>query len=329
MSNLALKLTYEDNENDRQQSLGNSDDLRLLNSSDGDVYVFYRHQLFAQYQSNDHYSRNLILVQLFLCHKVGQKTLSQVFKLTVPHISYLVGKYRRSGSRGIEDNIGIRVNNNQKIKGKVAAYIIQQLELKEADRPSFGALSKNVKRKYGIDISRQRIGSWWRENKNEKREEESQAAPEQQSLIDEAEPVAEAIESETEAEAAGRDQDTRAAVGDAWQVNHVAGSFLLYAMLEKSQFLTPFLTTLQHAVQSGRKSVERVMLTLFFAHALRLKSIEQTKHLLTAHFGPLVQGSFCRQQSLRYAIDEISSHKKFAYMEVGKGREQDAEALIR
>jgi len=64
-------------------------------------------------------------------------------------------------------------------------------------------------------------------------------------------------------------------------------------------------------------------------HALRLKSIEQTKHLLSAHFGPLVQGSFCRQQSLRYAIDDISSHKKFAYMEVGKGREQDAEALIR
>jgi len=301
MDNLAVELELRAPENVLAPPLETGGELRLIKRAQQDCYIFFRYQLFAQYQYNDHYSRNLILVQLFLCHKVAQKTLSQVFGLTVPHISSLVGKYRRAGSVGIEDHIRVRINNNQKIKGKIANAIIKQLELNEAERPSYGALSKAIKKKYGVSLSRQRIGSWWREQQSEK----SEAGPEQLTLISVPEQSPEEIESDS-------DSESKALVGEAWQPNQVAGSFMLYAMLEKSQFLKPFLKHLHHhTAQAGCKSVERVLLTLFFMHALRLKSIEQTKHLLAVHFGPLVLGHFCRQQRLRYAIDEITGHKQF------------------
>lgn len=311
MNNLAEELDFTDVKNAFEPILETGGELRLIKSAQQDSYVFFRHQLFAQYQYNDHYSRNLILAQLFLCHKVSQKQLSQVFGLTVPHISSLVGKYRQTGSAGIADNIQVRINNNQKIKGKIAQTLTQQLELNEADRPSYGALSKVIKRKYGVSLSRQRIGSWWREQQTEKGEaEKAQAQPEQLSLVITADPRQQEIGCEPK-QVEQEGSDKRVYVGESWQANHVAGSFMLYAMLEKSQFLKPFLKGLKSATQVGRNSVERVMLTVYFSQALRMKSIEQTKHLLTAHFGPLVQGDFYRQQSLRYAIDDITAHKKF------------------
>ena len=309
MNNLAAEVEWEEPEQIREQALDTGGNLRVwAGGNNRDIYVFFRHQLFAQYQSNDQYSRNLIMVQLFLCHKVAQKQLSKVFGLTVQHISSLVRKYRSAGSVGIEDNIRVRVNNNRKIKGKIAKAMIKQLELNEAQRPSYGLLSKIIKKKYGMSISRQRIGSWWREQQTKKDEEEAQTEPEQQVLIALERPQEAEIDL-PKAEQSPSESGTR--VGEGWQPNSVAGSFMLYAMLEKSQFLKPFLKNLQRARQTGRQSVERVMLTLFFSHALRLKSIEQTKHLASAHFGPLVLGDFCRQQILRYAIDEMTGHKKF------------------
>jgi len=105
MNHLAAEVEWEDPEQIREQALDTGGDLRVwAGGNNRDIYVFFRHQLFAQYQSNDQYSRNLIMVQLFLCHKVAQKQLSKVFGLTVQHISSLVRKYRSAGSVGIEDN---------------------------------------------------------------------------------------------------------------------------------------------------------------------------------------------------------------------------------
>ena len=311
MNNLAAEFDLEDPETAQEWPLNPDGPLRLLKSAEHTLYIFFRHQLFAQYQHNDNYSRNLILVQLFLCHKVPQKQLSAVFGLTVPHLSSLVGHYRRAGSAGIEDHTRVRIHNNQKIKGKIANAISKQLKLNEADRPSYGALSKAIKKRYGVSLSRQRIGSWWREQQSEKSEgEKAQADPEQFLLNSTQDQNQEEIESEPQ-KVERNDSENSRLVGARWQPNNVAGSFVLYAMLEKSQFLEPFLKHLQHAAQAGSKSVGRVLLTLFFMHALRLKSIEQTKHILSAHFGPLVLGHFCRQQSLRYAIDDITAHKRF------------------
>jgi len=330
MSSLALEWVSEDNKKGAESPIGTCHELQLIESTDQQDCVFFRHQLYAQYHHSDHYTRNLILVQLFLCHKVSQKVLSRVFHLTVPYISFLVGKYRRLGSLGIEDDTWVRINNNQKIKAKIAAALIKQLDVAAAQRPSYGTVAKQIKQKYGVTISRQRIGGWWSERQNEKRVAEQQATPEQRTLVFTKERAAgkspEESVGQSQKDERG-DNEPEVLVGASWQPNHVAGSFILYAMLERSQFLKPFLGSLHGAVRTGRKSIERVMLTLFFMHGLRLKSIEQTKHLLTAHFGPLVFGSFCRQQSLRYAIDDITAQKDFDevikqhYQNIGKQTE--------
>lgn len=52
-------------------------------------------------------------------------------------------------------------------------------------------------------------------------------------------------------------------------------------------------------------------MTLFFLHALRCRSIEQSKHIVGQDFCQILGGSFLRLQSLRYAIDEIVGNPGF------------------
>jgi len=316
VQNLALKLTFDDPGNGSDQTLENAVELRLVESTEHDCYVFFRGNLFAQYQKRDNYSRNLIMAQLFLCHHVAQKILSEVFQLTIPHISTLIGSYRRAGSAGIEDHTAVRIGNNRKIKGHVCAEIIKQLDVKKEDRPTYDDVARHIKRKLGVDISAHRIGCWWRDYKNETQVQkqsqtemelitvgESEITPTPEQYVEES--------NELTQDAKRSDDEEGMVVEDEWQANTVAGCFILYAMLDKSQFLKPFLDNLKNKGTALCKDVERVMLTLFFMHALRLKSIEQTKHLLAAHFGPLVLGAFCRLQSLRYAIDNITEQQHF------------------
>jgi len=301
--------------------------VRLIISSDQTHYVFYRNQLIAQYQKNDNYARNMVIVQLFLCCKVSQKILSQVFQLTAPHLSLLVNKFRKTGSPGIQDRTIVRIGNNQKIKGKVADEIIKQLNVGKENRPTYASVMKLIKKKYGVQLSPQRISCWWKEVKQEKlKEADNSAKLEKEELAkeknkpaifkdDEVEfEVNEVIENNPIDDDVAKDKEFTVddvTIGEDWQPNIVAGSFILYTMLNASQFLTPFIDILKKRLVTCSKAVERVMLTLFFSHALRLKSIEQTKHLIAAHFGPLVLGDFCRTQNLRYAIDDIIHHKNF------------------
>jgi len=326
MEQFAANLTFKTPENTVGFNVTNPPEVRLIESSDQTSYLFYRSQLLAQYQKHDNYSRNMLIAQLFLCHKVSQKTLSQVFHLTVPHISSLIGKYRRSGSAGIEDHTVVRIGNNQKIKGKIGDEIVKQLAVAEGNRPTYTTVANHIKRKFGVQLSAHRIGCWWRAVKQESQApKKTTDTPEQLMLAVEENTIPQNIEealeqnSNTIAESnqvasdvsdEGNDEDALNIEGE-WQANNVAGCFILYAMLNESQFLKPFIDNLKQVVTSSRKSVERIMLTLFFMHALRLKSIEQSKHLLAAHFGPLVLGSFCRLQSLRYAIDDITEQKHF------------------
>ncbi len=324
MENSCLNRVPEVPENDIDCVQQQAVEVHLLVSAEQNVYVFFRGNLIAQYQKGDNYSRNIILAQLFLCHRVAQQVLSDVFQLTIPHISSLIGNYRRAGSAGIEDHTVVRIGNNQKIKGEIAAAIIKQLgDVTKEARPTYAAVAKNIKRKYNIDLTSHRIGCWWRQYKDEKQtQEQSQSQSQaQMSLISEETSARQTNEEGREEKSEGRptteqnadkeDNGGGVVAEEQWQANNVVGSFILYAMLDKSQFLKPFIETLQQVTQTGRQSVERVMLTLFFMHALRLKSIEQSKHLLSFHFGPLVLGAFCRLQSLRYAIDDITEQKQF------------------
>jgi len=328
MDQLATDFTFETQENGADDNVINLFELRLIEGPDQTSYIYYRNQLLAQYQKNDNYARNIIIVQLFLCHNVSQKMLSNVFQLTIPHISTLVCKYRKTGSKGIEDRVSVRIGNNQKIKGKIAEEIVKQLNVAKENRPTYIAVVKHIKKKFDVQLSPQRISCWWRTVELEKRTQQNTInTPKQMTL-----PVEGSIQVSTdenleqnlnncaestpteESEANGEDSDNiegKPNIGEEWQPNIIAGCFILYAMLNASQFLKPFIDNLKEVVTTSSKAVERVMLTLFFTHALRLKSIEQTKHLLAAHFGPLVLGSFCRLQSLRYAIDNITEQKEF------------------
>ncbi len=282
-------------------------------------YVFFRNNLFAQYEKNDNYTRNLIIVQLFLCHQVPQIMLADVFQLSAQHISNLVGKYRCSGSTGIQNRTIIRIGNNKKIKGKIAKRILTLLSVPEEDRPTYVAIAKIIQHKDGVSVSPQRISAWWHENQQEQHTEtqkKSETINQQLALLEEKN---DSLKSETQQEKVNEEtakdqqkiEDETVDIKGEWQVNNVAGSFILYAMLNKSHFLDPFVKYLKDGIKTCSKSVERIILTLFFMHALRLKNIEQTKHLLSAHFGPLVLGSFCRLQNLRYAIDDLTNQKHF------------------
>ncbi len=330
MEQIAVDLTFEIQENSADDNLINPPEVRLIESSDQTSYVFYRDQLLAQYEKSDNYTRNMTVVQLFLCHQVSQKILSQVFQLTVQHISNLIGKYRRSGSAGIQDHTVVRIGNNQKIKGEIAEEIIKLLTATKENRPTYVAVVKYIKQKYGVQISPERISCWWRAHEQENQlQQKTMNEPEQltlpveeisvpqnteQNIEKNPNDTAESIQSTDEVDDEESDSsiiENNTNVESDWQPNNVAGSFILYAMLNESQFLKPFIGNLKQVITSSRKTVERIMLTLFFMHALRLKSIEQTKHLLAAHFGPLVLGSFCRLQNLRYAIDNITEQKHF------------------
>ncbi len=281
MEQLSVELTFEVQENVTDDNVVNPPEVRLIKSSQEQIHsIFYRNQLLAQYQSNDNYTRNIVIVQLFLCHRVSQKILSQVFQLTVQHISTLVNKYRHSGSAGIQDRTVVRIGNNQKIKGKVADDIIKQLSVAKEKRPVYREVVKQIKRKYGVQLSPQRISCWWRTEQGSQAQRHTPNEPEQMTMV--VEEVAQCQVAEKNHEQRLNDlaengscedrsnTEDKLKIEEQWRPNNVAGSFILYGMLNASQFLTPFIKTLKKVISVNSKTVERVMLTLFFMHALRL-----------------------------------------------------------
>jgi len=224
------------------------------------------------------------------------------------------------------------MGNNPKIKGKIAEEIKKQLNVTDENKPTYIAITKHIKQKYGVQLSPQRISCWWREQAQEKQtQQKTQPDAKQRDLPIESveqtqnttktneqpekeDSAYQQAEEKTDSEAEQnqqRKQNKKTNVTAQWQANNIAGSFILYAMLKASQFRTPFTKNLKGLTTASNKSIERIMLTLFCMHALRLKSLEQSKHLIATHFAPLVLGAFCRVQNLRYAIDDITGHENF------------------
>ena len=114
-------------------------------------------------------------------------------------------------------------------------------------------------------------------------------------------------------ELCGEEQQRASEEGSDWHWNTYAGSLLLYGAIEWSGFLKPFEECIggdERRKQSGW-GVRRGLLTLFFMHALRFKSIEQGKHLVGEDFGEIVGGDFLRLQWLRYGVDGIVQEAGF------------------
>ncbi len=66
MDNSALALKCEDSEKDDDPAQAEISEVRVIENDDPDIYVFFRNELFAQYQKRDHFTRNVIIAQLFL-----------------------------------------------------------------------------------------------------------------------------------------------------------------------------------------------------------------------------------------------------------------------
>ncbi len=304
MAKLALDLSRN------EDSLRYEQEVQLIRGvNTRECFVLIRGQLLASYETSDLYTRNFVIVQLFLNHKVKQQVLSTVFELTVPHISRMVKKFREQGSAGIVANLEGRTKNNHRIKGKIADDLEKLLT--QEDCPTYDEAAQWVKKRFGIKVSGGRIGNWWRVEKKIwiELEKDSKELTLQLALINEEISTREENDMGV-VDAFNECKEQQVDEGE-WRYNIFAGCFILYGMLWKSQFLKPFIEGIQGTIYQGKKSVGRVMLTLFFGHALRLKSIEQTKHLLGEHFKVLVRGGFYRQQSLRYAIDDLVGHEKF------------------
>jgi hypothetical protein len=94
--------------------------------------------------------------------------------------------------------------------------------------------------------------------------------------------------------------------------NGYAGSMILYSMLTRFNFLNAFEQNIRKDLKRPETwGIRRVLLTLFFLHALRCKSVEQGKHLVGKDFEELVGGEFLRLQWLRYAVDEMVRSEGF------------------
>jgi hypothetical protein len=266
----------------------NHEDLQVIRSHVR-VSVFCRGFCFFTYENSDRFSRDYCLVQLHLSGHVKLKYLSRLFELSYQHCSNAVAKFKRSGVAGFVDHIEKRYRNRQKIEQKIGEFILRYRE----QGCGYREISQMIRFRFRKNIKEQSLRAWiYKQNKIKKQEQSSEAGQlelyEHEDIIDQAEE-------------------------GVWHWNSYAGSMILYGMIEWSGFLKPFEEYIVEDEDKKKTSwgVRRVILTLFFLHALRLKSIEQSKHLVGHDFAEVVGGDFLRQQWLRYAVDEIAENKGF------------------
>lgn len=265
----------------------NSEELRLMKSRT-DVTVICRGFCVFTFAKDDRFSRNYCIVQLHLAGGINLKCLSELFDLSYQHCSRVLSRYKKDGVDGLREETSARFGNRRLIDDGVALLIEEE---RKRGR-TFKEVAEIIRFKFKKRIREKSIRAWM-------------------SRIEGAELKA---KSEVQLEMIAPSTPPKATpAASEWRRNIYAGSMILHGMLEWRGFLRPFT---RHIVEDEVKrqsssSVHRVMLTLFFLHALRCKSIEQGKHLVGTDFADLVGGDFLRLQPLRDAIDEIVEHPGF------------------
>jgi transposase len=250
------------------------------------VSVFCRGFCFCTFEMSDLFSRNYCIVQLHVSGEIKLSRLAKLFGVGYQHCSNILQNYKRDGIDGLIEKIEKRFLNRRLIDDEVGEFI---LGLRSSGK-KYGEICEAIQFRFKKKIQEQSIRAWMFREKNQLTKGETFFQPELfdscwNSLPDE----------------------------DGWKWNKYAGSFLLYGAIEWSGFLRPFD---EHIVDRERKrgsswGVRRVLLTLFFLHALRGRSIEQTKHLVGDDFRMLVGGNFLKQQWLRYGVDGIVTEQGF------------------
>jgi hypothetical protein len=283
------------NEGPAQLGFGFMDGESLQVLRDGkQVGVFYRGACYATFSEDDKFSRNYFLVQLHKSGKVRLKELANQFGLGYQQCSNIVSAFNDGGLSGIQDESAKKLGTRLIITEKIGKFI---LELR-AQGKTYSEISQAIRFRFKKKVKAGSIRTWvYLKNKNEV------TAVEVQEEIPMGEVLPAVREPElVKVEIGGNDEKK-------W--NGYAGTMVLYAMIVKSGMLEVFGELRDEKTTGTAWDVNRVVLTLFFLHALRCKSVEQGKHLVADDFGVLVGGDFLRLQWLRYAVDRIVEKKEF------------------
>lgn len=264
-----------------------TEDLHVLRSRD-QVAVFCRGFCLFTFDLSDRFSRNYCLIQLHLAGQVKLKDLSRLFGLSYQHCSNMLARYKSEGVEGLIEQTVKRFENRRIIDDEIGR-VISDLR---GSGTSYREISQVIRFRYKKRLKPQSIRAWvYRWNRDDDKAGEFE-----------------------QLELYGDDgvSSTAQSAGE-WRWNGYAGSMILYGMIEWSGFLHPFEEFLTEDEEKKKSSwgVRRLILTLFFLHALRCKSIEQSKHLVGADFREIVGGSFLRLQWLRYGVDELVNHSGF------------------
>lgn len=257
------------------------EDLELLQSQE-QVVVFCRGFCIFVYRKDDRFSRNYCIVQLHLAGRIKLSGLARIFDLNYQYCSRILARFKERGVEGLREDTKKRYRNRCLIDDQIGE-LIQEERLKGT---SYEVISDKIRFSFKKKIKPESIKAW--AYRNAQKSVESG--------------IGRQLEMETGQEVY-RDEELR----DQWHRNIYAGSMILYALIQRTGLLHPFEEYIEEDFIKRQASagVRRVVLTLFFLHALRCKSIEQSKHIVGQDFCQIVGGSFLRLQSLRYAIDEI------------------------
>lgn len=258
------------------------EDIQLV-VSEKNVTVICRGFCLFTFGREDRFSRNYCIVQMHLAGGVNLTRLSKIFGLSYVHCSRTLRKYKKQGVDGLREGIANRFLNRRLIDDEVGELIKKERE----KGGTFGEIAEIIRFKFRKKIREKSIRAWL------SRMAGSGAMGVQLELFD-CERVKEGSDLNEE---------------HGWRRNIYSGSMILHGMLSYGGFLRPFEEHIREGVEKRESSasVRRVILTLFFLHALRFRSIEQGKHIVGRDFEDLVGGDFLRLQPLRDAIDEIVS----------------------
>jgi len=272
-----------------------AESLQILRDKD-QVGIFYRGACYATFSEGDKFSRNYFLVQLHESGNVKLKELADQFGIGYQQCSNIVVAYREKGLAGIQDQSCNTLGNRRIITEKIGKFI---LELKSQEKTYF-EMAQAIRFRFKKKIKPGSIRTWiYLKKKSE--------APTVEVAQEEI-PMGEILPVVREVGLVEVEMGT----SPEWKWNLYAGAMVLYAMIVKSGVLDVFGVLRDDKTANTAWDVNRVVLTLFFLHALRCKSVEQGKHLVTEDFGSVVGGDFLRLQWLRYAVDRIVEKKEFS-----------------
>jgi hypothetical protein len=234
------------------------------------------------------------LVQLHENGRVKLKELADQFGIGYQQCSNIVVAFREKGLAGIQDQMANAVGNRKIITDRMGKFIF---ELKGQGK-TYSEISQAIRFRFKKKIKAESIRAWvYLKNKSEVTAAE---------VVQEEIPMGGVVPVVRDVELSLVES-----VNEEWKWNGYAGAMVLYAMIAKSGMLDVFSNLRDEDTRGTAWDVNRVVLTLFFLHALRCRSVEQGKHLVTEDFGSVVGGDFLKLQWLRYAVDRIVEKKEF------------------